>query len=79
MRYNKSLDNFPNALGLSSQQVKRLRAVIEKAKANDLACNVRTPDIDHINAFVAPYIDTPEEGFYAGLVIMVDVLSALTS
>jgi len=76
MIYQKELNDFVQALHLDKKQVKRLNDAIAKAYSRD-DWHKDCPNIDQINAFVAPYIKTPEEGFYAASVIITDVYNAV--
>lgn len=77
MKYRKEHPSkeIEKALDLEKHQVTRLKDAI--AKAYDQEWHPEGPNIDQINAFVAPYIKTQEEAFYAASVIMSDVLGAM--
>lgn len=74
-RVNHVKKNFAKACYLSSDQEKRLKAAL--AKAYKECGGPMGINIDEINAFIAPYIKTPEEGFYVGQVIITDVWGAM--
>jgi len=76
MKYIKELNNFEKALGLDKEQVKRLKSGIQKAY--DQTWHSEGPNVDQINAVVAPYIKTQEEAFYVAQVVLSDVFGALT-
>jgi hypothetical protein len=60
---------------LDRSQVIRLKGAIKKAY--DQEWHKEGPNVDQINAFVAPYIKTPEEAFYVATVIVSDVMGAM--
>lgn len=76
MNYKKEINDFEKALSLDKSQVIRLKNAI--AKGYDQSWHADGPNIDQINAFVAPYIKTQEEAFYAATVILTDVFAAMT-
>jgi hypothetical protein len=75
MIYRKELNDFATALCLTKSQVIRINKEI--AKAYDQKWHKDGPNIDQINAVVAPHLNTPEEAFYAATTILTDVMSAL--
>jgi hypothetical protein len=77
MRYTKEVQSkeFGDALGLDKHQVTRLKNAI--AKAYDREWHPSGPNIDQINAFIAPYITTQEEAFYVATTILSDVFGAM--
>jgi len=77
MKYIKEIKSqkFEEALGLDKSQVKRLKNAI--SKAYDQNWHLTGPNVDQINAFVAPYIKTQEEAFYAAQVILSDVYGSV--
>jgi hypothetical protein len=75
MKYRKEVNNFEIALALDRSQVIRLKGAIKKAY--DQEWHKEGPNVDQINAFVAPYIKTPEEAFYVATVIVSDVMGAM--
>jgi len=75
MIYRKELNDFDQALKLDKSQVTRLKNAIQKAY--DQEWHHDGPNVDQINAFVAPYIKTQEEAFYAATVILSDVFEAM--
>lgn len=75
MNYKKELNDFEKALSLDKHQVKRLKNAI--AKAYDQQWHSDGPNVDQINAFIAPYIKTQEEAFYAATIVISDVIGAL--
>jgi hypothetical protein len=77
MKYQSELNDFEHALDLDKSQVKRIKGAI--SKAYDQNWHTEGPNIDQINAFVAPYIKCQEEAFYAAQVIMSDVFGAMLS
>ncbi len=76
MKYTAQLNDFEKALSLSDKQVERLNGVIQKAYEQVWT---DSPNIDEINFMVAPYIKTPEEGYYVASVIMSDVIMSLNN
>lgn len=74
MEYRKELNDFENALALDKSQVIRLKNAIKKAY--DQNWHTAGPNVDQINAFVAPYIKTQEEAFYAATVILTDIFGS---
>lgn len=75
MNYKKEVNDFEKALSLDKGQALRLKSVI--SKAYDQAWHKDGPNVDQINAFVAPYIENQEEAFFVATVIMSDVLGAM--
>lgn len=75
MKYRKEIGDFEKALGLDASQVKRLKNAIEKAY--DQEWSASGPNVDQINDKIAPYIKTPEEGFYCGVVVTSDIMGAM--
>lgn len=75
MIYKKEINNFEKALELDKGTVARLKSVIEKAY--NQSWHKDGPNVDQINAFVAPHIESQEEAFYCATVIVSDVLSAI--
>lgn len=75
MKYTSEINDFEKALHLDKSQVTRLKTAI--SKAYDQNWHKQGPNIDQINAFVAPYIKSQEEAFYCALTIMSDVLGAM--
>jgi len=77
MKYIKEIpsQDFTKALGLDKSQVKRLVDAIKKAY--DQNWHKDGPNIDQINAFVAPYIKSQEEAFFVGVSIVSDVMGAM--
>jgi hypothetical protein len=76
MKYTKELNDFEKALDLDKKQVKRLQDAISKAYGQE-KWHPDGPNIDQINAMVAPYIKSQEEAFYAATVIISDVYNVL--
>jgi hypothetical protein len=79
MNYKKEIKSkdFALALSLEKYQVTRIKNAIQKAY--DQQWHNDGPNIDQINAIVAPYIKTQEEAFYAATVILTDVFGAMMS
>lgn len=79
MKYTKEIKSkdFAKALGLDKNQVVRLKDAIEKAYDQDW--HKDGPNIDQVNAFVAPYIKTQEEAFFTAATILSDVFGAMTN
>lgn len=77
MEYTKEINDFEKALHLDKSQIKRLKGAIEKAYAQEW--HPEGPNIDQMNALVAPYIKTQEEAFYVATVMVTDVLSRITT
>jgi len=77
MKYRKEIKsrNFEDALALDAAQVKRIKGAIEKAYTQEW--DSAGPNVDQINDIVAPYLKTPEEAFYAGVVITSDIFGAM--
>jgi hypothetical protein len=75
MNYRKELNDFEKALSLDKSQVTRLKNAI--SKAYDQEWHREGPNVDQINAFVAPYIKTQEEAFYCASVILTDVFGPM--
>lgn len=75
MEYTKEVNNFEKALSLTDAQVNRLKRVI--ASAYDQNWHRDGPNIDQMNAAVAPHILTQEEAFYVATVMVSDVLGQL--
>lgn len=77
MKYYKELpsQDFAQACGLDNKAKTRLHDAI--MKAYDQEWHKDGPNIDQINAVVAPYIHTPEEGFYAATIILTDVFGSI--
>ena len=75
MKYRANIGDFERALGLSGDQVRRLKNAIGKAYNQEW--NNEGANVDQINAIVAPYIKTPEEAFYVASVIFTDVFGAI--
>lgn len=76
MEYRKELNDFEKALSLDKGQVTRLKSAIQKAY--DQNWHPDGPNVDQINAFVAPYIESQEEAFYVATVILTDVFGSMT-
>lgn len=74
MKYIKEVNDFEKALSINETQAEFIKSVIQKAYNQE--CHKDGPNVDQINALVAPHINTPEEAFYAGQIIMLDVLLA---
>jgi len=64
-----------DALVLDEQRVEYLKNLI--AKAYDQNWHNDGPNIDQINAYVAPELRTPEEAFYVAVTIISDVVNAM--
>lgn len=77
MKYTKEINDFEKALSLNKDQVTRIKNAI--AKAYNQEWHQDGPNIDQINAIVAPYIKTQEEAFYAATVLVSDVLNAINT
>lgn len=79
MRYTSEIKSrdFSDALGLDKKRVATLHNII--AKAYDRNWHPLGPNVDQINAFVAPYITSQEEAFYVATTILSDVFGAITS
>lgn len=75
-RANQKGKDFAKALGLDKAQETRLKNAISKAYSSIKPDTNNMFAIDEINAFVAPYIRTAEEGFYCGAIIIGDVMGA---
>jgi hypothetical protein len=75
MKYTKEANDFSKALGLDSIQVEWIKKVI--AQAYNQSWHKDGPNIDQINAFVAPHLKTPEEAFFAAQTIMSDVFGSM--
>lgn len=71
MIYKKEVNNFEKALSLDKSQVARLKIAIEKAYNQNW--HKDGPNVDQINAFVAPHIKTQEEAFYVAVVVLTDL------
>jgi hypothetical protein len=76
MNYKKEVNDFEKALSLDKGQALRLKSAI--AKAYDQAWHKDGPNVDQINAFVAPHIESQEEAFFVATVIMSDVFGAMS-
>jgi hypothetical protein len=74
MKYTSGINDFEKALSLDKKQETRLKNAIQKAYDQVWT---DSPNIDEINFIVAPYIKTPEEGFYVASVILSDVFGAM--
>lgn len=77
MNYKKEINDFEKALSLDKSQVSRLKNAI--SKAYDQNWHKDGPNVDQINAFVAPYIKSQEEAYYTAMVISYDIMSAIES
>jgi hypothetical protein len=79
MHYKKEIQgqDFSKALALDKDQVTRIENAIEKEYNQHWHRD--GPNIDQINAIVAPYIKTQEEAFYAATTILSDVFGAMTA
>lgn len=75
MKYRVETNDFEKALGITKTQEKRLKDAI--SKAYDQEWHKSGPNIDQINAFVAPYIKSEEEAFYVATIIVGDVVGAI--
>lgn len=77
MIYRKEIqsNDFGKALSLDKAQVVRIKNAIEKAYHQEW--HKEGPNVDQINALVAPYIKTQEEAFYAATVILTDVFGTM--
>jgi hypothetical protein len=75
MNYKKEVNDFEKALSIDNGQAKRLKGIIEQAY--NQSWHVDGPNVDQINAFVAPHIQTQEEAFYVATIIISDVFGAL--
>lgn len=75
MEYKKEVGDFEKALGLDKAQITRVKNAIKKAY--DQEWSHLGPNVDQINSKVAPYLKTPEEAFYAGVVITSDVMGTM--
>ena len=76
MKYTKEINDFEKALNLDGSQLRRLKGAIEKAYNQEW--HPEGPNIDQMNAIVAPYIKTQEEAFYVATVMVTDVLGRIT-
>lgn len=74
MKYKEKASEIEKALGLEKYQIDRIKNAIVKAYHE---VPEEEASVDAINAFVAPYIKTPEEAFYAASVILTDVFGAM--
>lgn len=63
-----------DALVISEKRVEEIKQLI--GSAYNQSWHKDGPNIDQINAFIAPAIRTPEEAFYAATVILTDVFGA---
>lgn len=75
MKYTKEVNDFGKALGLNESNQLRIKSVIQQAY--DQSWHRDGPNIDQINAYVAPYLTTPEEAFFAAQTIMSDVFGSM--
>lgn len=75
MKYTVEANDFEKALGLDKAQETRLKNAIKKSY--DQHWHAKGPNVDQIYFAVAPYIKTPEEGFYVATVIVSDVLGTM--
>jgi len=75
MNYKKEVNDFEKALGLDKSQITRLKNAI--SKAYDQSWHKDGPNIDQINAFVAPYIKTQEEAFFVATTVVSEVMNAI--
>lgn len=75
MKYKVETNDFEKALSITKSQETRLKNAI--SKAYDQEWHKSGPNIDQINAFVAPYIKSEEEAFYVATIIVTDVVGAL--
>ncbi len=77
MKYKKEVKTkeFGDALSLTSERINELKVII--GRAYDQNWHKDGPNVDQINAYVAPFLNTPEEAFYAAWVIISDVYGAL--
>lgn len=75
MKYKKELNDFEKACGLNHSQVQRIKMMLEKAYNQHW--HPDGPNIDQINAFIAPFLHTPEEAFYAAQIIMTDMMGQI--
>jgi hypothetical protein len=67
--------NIEDALALNSDRADKIRLCIGLAYQS--SWHKEGPNVDQINAFVAPELRTAEEAFYACSVIMTDVFGAM--
>jgi hypothetical protein len=75
MNYKKELNDFESALSLTDMQVEKIKTAIETAyKAK---WHKDGPNVDQLYALIAPFIETPEEGFYAASTILSDIFAAM--
>jgi hypothetical protein len=75
MIYKKEVNDIEKALSLDKAQVTRLKNAI--GKAYDQNWHKDGPNIDQINAAVAPYIKSQEEAFFAAFTIFNDTMDAM--
>lgn len=77
MNYKANIpsEDISQALSLTEKQVKTLKTAIENAYVQQW--HESGPNVDQIYAFVAPYINSPEEAFYVASVVLTDVLGAI--
>jgi len=75
MKYIKELDNFEKALSLTGEQEVKIKNAIQEAYNQEW--HKLGPNVDQIYSLVAPFIETPEEGFYAASIILSDIFGAM--
>ena len=71
MNYIKEVNDFEKALMLNKDRSAAIKDAIQKAYRQ--AWHADGPNIDQINAFVAPYIKSQEEAFFAAMTIMSNI------
>ena len=77
MIYHKEQNDFAKACNINHLQLAFLKEKL--AKAYDQHWHPDGPNVDQINAFIAPAINTPEEAFFVAQVIMTDVFGTMLS
>lgn len=77
MHYVKEIKSqrIEDALNLHASQITRIKNAIQEAYNQNWHDD--GPNIDQINAFIAPHLLTPEEAFYAATVMTTDVFGMI--
>lgn len=75
MKYIKEANDFEQALSIDKDRELKIKNAIQDAYNQEW--HKLGPNVDQIYALVAPFIETPEEGFYAASIILSDIFGAM--
>ena len=74
--HNHPKQNFAEALHLDKKAESRLRQAISKAYENAVGDSNGTLSFDDFVNLVAPYVHSPEEGFFAAITMVAEIETA---